>query len=112
MQDGRFTEAAGLYENLLKADASNVGLVMNLGLAFEGAGKPREAIAQFQRVRQLDPDFLPAFLATGACWRKLGDPAKALDAFEQALAIEPRSRTRAPGTGRHALRHGALRTRR
>jgi tetratricopeptide (TPR) repeat protein len=93
MEDGRFREAAGLYENLLKADASNVGLVMNLGLALDGAGNPREAIAQFQRALKLDPDFLPAFLATGACWRKLGDPAKALDAFEHALALEPRSRT-------------------
>jgi tetratricopeptide (TPR) repeat protein len=93
MEDGRFSEAAGLYENLLKADASNVGLVMNLGLALDGAGKPREAIAQFERARKLDPDFLPAFLAIGACSRKLGDPAKALDAFEQALALAPRSRT-------------------
>lgn len=93
MEDGRFREAVEIYENLLKADASNVGLVMNLGLALDGAGKPREAIAQFERARKLDPDFLPAFLAAGDCSRKLGEPAKALDAFEHALALAPRSRT-------------------
>jgi tetratricopeptide (TPR) repeat protein len=93
MEDGRFGEAVELYENLLNADSSNVGLVMNLGLALDGAAKPREAIAQFARALKLDPDFTPALLATGDCWRKLGDPAKALDAFEHALALEPRSRT-------------------
>jgi len=92
MEDGRFREAAGIYENLLKADTSNVGLVMNLGLALDGAGKPREAIAQFERALKLDPGFMPAFLAIGDCSRKLGDPAKALYAFERALALAPSSR--------------------
>jgi len=92
MEDGRFSEAVEIYENLLKADASNVGLVMNLGLALDGAEKSREAIAQFERAAKLDPDQVPPYLAAGACWRKLGEPAKALDAFEHALAIEPRSR--------------------
>jgi len=92
MEDGRFNEAVEIYENLLKADASNVGLVMNLGLALDGAEKPREAIARFEHAIKLEPGLVPAYLASGACWRKLSEPAKALDAFEHALAIEPRSR--------------------
>jgi len=57
MDEGRFPEAVEIYRDLLKNDASNAGLVMNLGLALDGAGKPREAIAQFERVLKLDPDF-------------------------------------------------------
>ncbi len=93
MEEGRFPEAAEIYQNLLKNDASNAGLIMNLGLALDGAAKPREAIARFEQVLKLDPGFTPAYLAAGACWRKLGDQAKALDAFEHALKLEPRSRT-------------------
>lgn len=92
MEDGRFGEAERLYETLLRTDPSNVGLVMNLGLALDADAKPRQAIAQFERALKLDPSFAPALLATGDCWRRLGDPVKALDAFQHALALEPHSR--------------------
>lgn len=92
MEESRFTEAVEIYQDLLKSDPSNVGLVMNLGLALDGAGKPREAIARFDRALKLDPGFAPAHLAAGACWRKLGDLNQALDAFEHAFKIEPGSR--------------------
>ncbi|MEN6604107.1 MAG: tetratricopeptide repeat protein, partial [Bryobacteraceae bacterium] len=92
MDEGRFPEAIEIYRDLLKNDASNAGLVMNLGLALDAADKPREAIAQFDRVLKLDPDFAPAYLAAGSCWKKLGQPAKALEAFEHALVLEPGSR--------------------
>jgi len=92
MEEGRYDEAAGLYEKLVEIDASNSGLVMNLGLALEAAGKPREAVAQFERARKMDPSQAAASIAAGQCWRKLGEPARALEAFQRALKLEPHSR--------------------
>ena len=92
MEEGRYDEAAGLYEKLVEIDSSNTGLVMNLGLALEAADKPREAVKQFERARNMDPSQAAASIAAGQCWRKLGEPARALEAFQRALKLEPHSR--------------------
>jgi MSHA biogenesis protein MshN len=50
---GRHREAAALYESALRLGPGNAVWYMGLGLALRADGRPRDALAAFQRARDL-----------------------------------------------------------
>src|ERR1700745_755759 len=83
MATQRFEEAVPIYRELVRALPGNPGFVMNLGLALDYSGHKREALAEFQKVLQLDPSNEPALLFLGTTYLDLGEAAKALNPLEK-----------------------------
>jgi tetratricopeptide (TPR) repeat protein len=61
----------------------------NLGLALWRAGRPDEAVTQFNRLLKNDPDYARAYLGVGQIYLERGDLEQASSAFTSALRIDP-----------------------
>lgn len=85
----RFEEAVPVYRELVRALPNNPGLVMNLGLALDYAGRKKEAVGEFQKVLKLDPQNVQAMLFLGVAYLDLGEAAKALVPLEKAAKAHP-----------------------
>lgn len=91
MNEGRFAEAIGLWQVLVREQPGNNGLRLSLGLALHGAGRCREAAVELERALANGPDTTGAMTILGDCYIQLKEPKKAITAFEGALAAEPRN---------------------
>ncbi|MEK7753637.1 MAG: tetratricopeptide repeat protein [Acidobacteriota bacterium] len=57
------------------------------GVAAAAAGRPREAVARFERALKIDPRHLDSCYALGEALRELGRSREALTSYERALSI-------------------------
>ncbi len=89
MAAGRYAEAIPVYSELVRAVPNNPGLILNLGLAQQLAGQPRNAIRQFEAAAKLQPDLYPAWFSLGTIYLELGDPVRAVGPLEKAAALQP-----------------------
>lgn len=89
LEEGRFEEAASIYSDLVQAMPRNPGLKINLGLALYMAGRPREAIPQFERAVKLQTDLIDGWVLLGAARLNLGENQAAVEPFRKALALQP-----------------------
>ncbi len=89
MAAGKYSEAAAVYAQLVKALPEDAGLRTNLGMAYHLAGRDREAVEQFERSLKLQPGIIPALIMGGASYMRLGQPAKALPWLEEAARAQP-----------------------
>jgi tetratricopeptide (TPR) repeat protein len=64
-------------------------LWLQAGLARLGLGKPKEAIAAFQKSSELDPDMAEAYNFAGAMEFEGGEPARAEAALREAIRVQP-----------------------
>src|SRR5437016_3969362 len=55
MDAGKFEEAIPIYRELVRALPKNPGLITNLGLALDMAGRKRDATHEFEAALKLDP---------------------------------------------------------
>jgi tetratricopeptide (TPR) repeat protein len=77
----------GLYQNLSRFYASQAH--HNLGTVAFVAGNFGEALRQFQKAIELNPEHVDLNYFLGVCYNNLGGFMDALDAFKKALAIDP-----------------------
>ena len=91
MAQGRFADAAALYEALTKAVPANPGLLLNLGMARHMAGEDAAAIAPLEASLRLQPS-PPALLFLGASYLRTGQAAKAVAPLKRFAAAEPNHR--------------------
>jgi tetratricopeptide (TPR) repeat protein len=96
MGAGEFAQAVPIYEELSQKLPSNVGLRLNLALAYHMAGRQKEAIPEFQRVLKSDPKSIPALLSLGAAYLELNQPAEAVAPLQGFVALQP---DHVPGRG-------------
>ena len=89
MAAGRFAEAAPIYEELTRALPSNVGLRLNLALAYHMLGRHTDAVPEFERVLKADAKNGPALLSLGAAYLELNQPAKAINPLNAYVALDP-----------------------
>ena len=85
----QFEQAIPIYRELVRALPGNPGFVMNLGLALDYSGHKREALAEFEKVLQLDPSNGVALLFLGTTYLDLGEAARALPPLEKLAKADP-----------------------
>ena len=89
MAEGRFAEAATVYQTLVKSVPGNAGLMLNLGMAQHMAGDEASAIPTLEAALKLQPGLQPALIMLGDAYLKSGQPAKALPVLRKAAALDP-----------------------
>lgn len=89
MLEERFDEARKLYQELLAADPENPGLLLNLGLAEQSLGRPREAADRFRAAARIQPESGLTWLLLGTALRHLGQAGEAIAPLERVLRLEP-----------------------
>ena len=88
MAAGRYTEAIGIYRELVAALPENPGLRFNLGMALEKAGQPAAAILQLERSTRAQPDFAPGWFVLGLAYQQSGKPRQAIPPLRKALSLD------------------------
>jgi tetratricopeptide (TPR) repeat protein len=78
-----------LIDNEKTARADRVKALIARGEAFARKDMIDRAIADYDRVLQLDPALADVFNARGELWRRKGDRAKALSDFGAAIKLNP-----------------------
>jgi predicted Zn-dependent protease len=92
LADGRFPEAAQIYEQLTRALPGNPGLLMNLGMARFMAGQDAAAVGPLEAALKLPGAPPQTWLFLGAARLKLGQPAQALAPLRRFAALDPQHR--------------------
>ncbi|MGB2716178.1 MAG: tetratricopeptide repeat protein [Vicinamibacterales bacterium] len=90
MSQGRFDEAARIYQELSHALPDDPGLLMNLGMALAMGGHESEAIPPLERAVSLNATLVPAHLFLGSSYLAVGEPLKAIPPLERAVAGGPK----------------------
>jgi predicted Zn-dependent protease len=88
MAQGRFADAAGLYEELSRAAPGNPGLLLNLGMARHMAGNDAGAVAPLEAALRIQA-IPPALLFLGSAYMHLGQPAKAFAPLRRFVSLQP-----------------------
>ncbi len=89
MDAGRYEEAIPIYRELVRALPKNPGLITNLGLALEMAGRKRDATREFEAALKLDPHQATALLLLGTAHLDLGEYALAIPPLQELLKAQP-----------------------
>jgi tetratricopeptide (TPR) repeat protein len=89
MAASRFAEAIPIYEKLVKALPGNTGMLLNLALAEEMAGRPANAIPHFEAVLKVQPDSLPALLSLSMARLQLNQSREAIAPLRKVVQLDP-----------------------
>jgi len=89
MAEGNFAQAIPLYRELNQAVPNNPGLMLNLGMALQMAGRKREAISELEAAVKLDSRLAPAWLFLGTARLQLGETTAAVEALNTLLDLQP-----------------------
>src|SRR2546421_7343637 len=89
MAEGNFAQAIPLYRELNQAVPNNPGLMLNLGMALQMAGRKREAISELEAAVKLDSRLSPAWLFLGTARPQLGETTAAVEALNMLLDLQP-----------------------
>ncbi|MEW5734321.1 MAG: tetratricopeptide repeat protein [Thermodesulfobacteriota bacterium] len=84
-----FSSSLDLWADTARKDPGNERARISLGKELNIAGKPREAIAEFQAALAADPDNYYALSDLASSYMKLGEPEKALFFVNRALTVHP-----------------------
>jgi tetratricopeptide (TPR) repeat protein len=90
MADKHYTEAIPIYEHLVKAVPGNPGLLLNLALAEEMAGRPARAIPNFEAVLKAQPDNIPALASLSMARLQLNQSREAIAPLRKLVALAPK----------------------
>ena len=92
MAEHRFAEAVPIYESLVRAVPGNTGLLLNLALAEEMAGRPARAGPRFEAVLKIQPDSVPALVSLSMARLQLNQPKEAIAPLKKVIALDPGDR--------------------
>ena len=84
-----FSQAARLYDQILRLDSRLAEVWTNMGLVLHELDRHREALEAFARAASLKPDLITPQLFLGIEYVRLDEPQKALQPLEAVLAREP-----------------------
>ncbi len=85
----QFAEAIPIYENLVKAVPGNTGLLLNLALAEEMAGRPARAVPHFEAVLKVQPDNVPALISLSMARLQLNQSREAIAPLRKLIKLDP-----------------------
>jgi arylsulfatase A-like enzyme len=90
MYTGRAREAVSLLRTVMASDPRNDAMRVDLGHAYLDAGRPAEALREWDAILAREPGFTPASEAEGFYWMEKLDFGRAGAAFEKTLRVAPR----------------------
>jgi len=70
-----------------KTDSNNVNLQLNFAFFSERSGQWDRAIARFQKVLKIKPDFIEAYLHLADAYQQKGDKANAIESLEKYITL-------------------------
>ncbi|MFL5765293.1 MAG: tetratricopeptide repeat protein [Bacteroidia bacterium] len=73
----------GMLKEIEKTDSNNVNLQLNFAFFSEKSGQWDKAIARFEKVLKIQPDFIEAYVHLADAYESKGDKAKAIENLEQ-----------------------------
>lgn len=73
----------GLLREIEKTDSNNVNLQLAFAFFSEKSGQWDKAIARFQKVLKIQPDFIEAYLHLADAYERKGDKEKAIESLEK-----------------------------
>ncbi|HEX8517484.1 MAG TPA: tetratricopeptide repeat protein [Bacteroidia bacterium] len=73
----------GLLKEVEKTDSNNVNLQLNFAFFSEKSGQWDKAIARFEKVLKIQPDFIEAYLHLADAYEQKGDKANAIKSLEK-----------------------------
>lgn len=86
---GELSQAAQLYQQVVRADAENVEAHFLLGAARHGIGQPQEAIASLTEALRLEPDHVEANRCLGVVLAENGRLDEAATHLRRAAELRP-----------------------
>ncbi|MGP1308700.1 MAG: tetratricopeptide repeat protein [Phycisphaerales bacterium] len=95
LKEQRYLEAAECFANAQELAPQDPRPAFNLGLTWDKAGYPSDALSHYQTALQRDPKYLPALRgAARASWLLRRYTESSLDVVRTALAVEREDRWR------------------
>jgi tetratricopeptide (TPR) repeat protein len=73
----------GMLKEVEKTDSNNVNLQLNFAFFSERSGQWDKAIARFEKVLKIQPDFIEAYLHLADAYEQKGDKANAIKSLEK-----------------------------
>jgi len=89
LQQGRFSEAAPMFERARALHPAEPRFVFLHGTALAGMQQFQQAISAFQATIKLAPNIADAYLALGQAQRKLGQREEAQNTYRKLLRLQP-----------------------
>jgi tetratricopeptide (TPR) repeat protein len=77
----------GMLKEVEKTDSNNVNLQLNFAFFSEKSGQWDKAIARFEKVLKIQPDFIEAYLHLADAYQQKGDKAKAIESLEKYITL-------------------------
>jgi tetratricopeptide (TPR) repeat protein len=84
-----YKSALSLWGDTVRKRPGNARALNDLGNALDNAGRNSEALASYDRARQVKPNYAMAYYNKAELLLKMGQTEAALDLFDQALRIAP-----------------------
>jgi len=84
LQSERWTEAAGMYKQMVVVAPKDARLWNNYGAALNASGQQMQAVAAMETAVSLDPAFKQAWTNLGNLYQSMGDTERASAAFANA----------------------------
>jgi tetratricopeptide (TPR) repeat protein len=78
----------GMLKEIEKTDSNNVNLQLNFAFFSERSGQWDKAIARFEKVLKIQPDFIEAYLHLADAYQQMGDKKKTIESLEKYIALE------------------------
>lgn len=77
----------GMLREIEKTDSNNVNLQLNFAFFSERSGQWDKAIARFEKVLKIQPDFIEAYLHLADAYQQKGDKAKAIESLKKYVTL-------------------------
>jgi Tfp pilus assembly protein PilF len=77
-------------EELLADDPNDPFLRYGLAMEYVSAGEDQSALARFEELFAMAPEYVPAYLQAGQALVRLGETGKARDMFTRGIAVARR----------------------
>lgn len=76
----------GMLREIEKTDSNNINLQLNFAFFSERSGQWDKAIARFEKVLKIQPDFIEAYLHLADAYQQKGDKSKAVESLKKYVA--------------------------
>ncbi len=77
----------GMLREIEKTDSNNVNLQLNFAFFSERSGQWPKAIARFEKVLRIQPDFIEAYLHLADAYQQMGNKEKAIESLKKYVSL-------------------------